>query len=69
MAAKESFFKQNHNLLGGYYIPVRNNWNYKLIKRHLSDKEKELYEKEFGEEIISDDDFYQWYKKIHYSYN
>ena len=69
MAAKEPFFKQNHNLLGGYYIKVRNNWNYKLIKRHLSEKEKELYEKEFGEEIISDDDFYRWYKKIHYSYN
>lgn len=65
MAAKEAFFKQNHNILGGYYIPVRNNWNYKLKNKHLTEKEKEIYERDFGEEIISEDEYFNWWKKLH----
>lgn len=63
MSAKETFFRPNKNILGGYYIPVRNNWNYHIIWRLISEKQKELYENDFGEEIITDDDFYNWLKK------
>ena len=60
MAAKRLFFKPNHNILGGYYIPVRNNWNYKLKNKHLTDNEKEIYERDFGEKIISEDKYFNW---------
>jgi len=30
---------------GGYYVKVRNSINYHLERRHLSDVEKELFEK------------------------
>lgn len=64
MAAKEIFFSPALNVMGGYYIPVRNPWNYKLVYRHISEKEKEMYEQNFGEEILSDDEFYDWWKKL-----
>lgn len=67
MASKSIFFKPTHNQLGGYYIPVRNNWNYQIIKRHISEKAKEIYEREFGEEILSDDDFFNWWKGIQHN--
>jgi len=63
--ADKLFFKPSHSILGGYYIPVRNDWNYHIRKRHLTSKEKELFEKEFGEQIITDDQYFEWWKKIH----
>ena len=64
MASNRIFFKPTHNVLGGYYIPVRNNWNYHIMKRHISEKEKEIYKNEYGEEIISDEEFFTWWKKV-----
>ena len=64
MASNEIFFKPTHNVLGGYYIPVRNEWNYQIIKRHLTQREKELYQKQFGEQIITDDEYFNWWKKV-----
>lgn len=48
---------------GGYYVRVRNSINYHLEKRHLSDAEKELFEKKFGETILMDTEFNDWYLK------
>ncbi len=45
----------------GYFIPVRNSWNYHLDSKYLTQEEKELYEKKFGQEIISDLEFDKWY--------
>lgn len=64
MASREIFFKPAHNILDGFYIPVRNDWNYQIVKRHLTSKEKKLYEQQFGEKIISDEEFYNWWKSI-----
>lgn len=49
---------------GGYYVKVRNSINYHLKQRHLSDAEKELFEKEFGETILMDKEFDEWYFKL-----
>lgn len=68
MSAKEIFFKPAHNMLGGYYIPVKNNWNYHIIKRHISEKEKELYQKQFGENILTDDQYFSWWKNNYTSF-
>ncbi len=45
----------------GYFISVRNSWNYHLDNKYLSEEEKEQYEKKFGQEIISDIEFDKWY--------
>lgn len=63
---QDIFFKPSHNVLDGYYIPVRNNWNYKIMKRHITKREKELYERQFGKEILTDDEYFKWWKKIHH---
>lgn len=59
---EELFFTPAKNILGGYYIPVRNDWNLKIMYRHITDKEKELYEEQFGEEMLTDSEFYNWWK-------
>ncbi|MCB2195519.1 MAG: hypothetical protein KQH79_06645 [Bacteroidetes bacterium] len=64
MSTQEIFFKPTHNLLSGYYIPVRNDWNYHIQKRHITEKEKNIYQEQFGEEIISDKEFFTWWKKV-----
>ncbi|HAF30739.1 MAG TPA: hypothetical protein DCG75_16980 [Bacteroidales bacterium] len=69
MAAKENFFKPTYNFLGGYYIPVRDDWNYHIIKKHISEKEKEIYLQQFGEEILTEDQFYNWWKSIKHNLN
>lgn len=48
----------------GYYVKVRDSLNYHHVKRHLSDVEKEIYEKEFGDTILMDSDFENWYYKL-----
>jgi hypothetical protein len=49
---------------GGYYIPVRNSWNYKIEKRHLTKEEKEIYEQTFGEKVLYDHEFMDWYCRL-----
>ncbi|HAN17240.1 MAG: hypothetical protein A2X13_00145 [Bacteroidetes bacterium GWC2_33_15] len=67
MAIREAFFKPAPQVLGGYYIPVRNDWNNKISRRHISENEKELYEQQFGEEILNEDEFFKWWKNNHQS--
>lgn len=67
MGTDDLFFTPAKNVLGGYYIPVRNDWNLKIMYRHISEKEKELYEQQFGEEVLTDTEFYKWWK-ANYSY-
>jgi len=61
MARKEPFFKPARNRLGGYYIPVRNDWNYHIKRRHLSEEQSELFQEKFGEKIIMESEFLDWY--------
>jgi len=61
MNRKEAFFKPARNRLGGYYIPVRNDWNYHLKRRHLTEKQSELFEEKFGKQIILDSEFIEWF--------
>jgi len=41
-------FKPN-DLLGGYSLAVRDNWGFKILRRHITEEEKKLFEKKFGE--------------------
>jgi hypothetical protein len=63
MSNQIKIFERN-TIIGGYSLSVRDNWVYKIKKVHLSETEKNKYIEEFGETIISYDDFFEWYKKI-----
>ncbi len=53
-----------NRILGGYSLSVRDNWVYKIKKVHLTEKEKDKYLEDFGEIIITFDEFFEWYKKL-----
>ncbi|MFO8234203.1 MAG: hypothetical protein R6U04_02190 [Bacteroidales bacterium] len=65
MKDSNSFFRPAKNILGGYYIPVRNDWNYFIKLRHITEEERKLYEDENGHKILMDSEFLEWYEKIH----
>jgi hypothetical protein len=47
--------------LEGYYVPVRNTFNNNIEQEFIPLKAKEIYEKKFGERIITDQEFLDWY--------
>ncbi len=53
-----------NRILGGYSLSVRDNWVYKIKKVHLNEFEKDKYLEDFGEKIITFDEFFEWYKKL-----
>jgi hypothetical protein len=62
---RKPFFKESRTWWWkGRYIPVRNSWNYHLDNKYLTEKEKELYEKKFGQQIVFDTEFKNWYLSI-----
>lgn len=64
MYSKPFFQKCKVYWWDGFYVSVRNSVNYHLEEKHLDNNEKELYEKEFGENIIYDTEFYDWLSGI-----
>jgi len=62
MEKKSVFFKPfNMHGLEGYYIQVRNAFNNQLEQEFIPVKAKESYESKFGQEIITDQQFLDWY--------
>ncbi len=53
-----------NRILGGYSLSVRDNWVYKIKKVHLNEFEKDKYLEDFGEKIITFDEFFEWYKNL-----
>jgi len=53
-----------NRILGGYSLSVRDNWVYKIKKVHLNEAEKDKYLEDFGEQIITFDEFFDWYKSL-----
>ncbi len=64
MKTKVFFEKCKVSWMPGYYIPVRNSWSFHLKKVHLTGKEKEQYEREFGEKILYDYEFEKWHNNL-----
>jgi hypothetical protein len=70
MKQKNRFFIPfNMNGLEGYYINVRNSFNNQLEQEFIPEKAKSLYESKFGETIIFDDEFLDWYSANAKSFN
>ena len=62
MKQKPRFFSP-YNMHGfeGYYINVRNTFNNQLEQEFIPEKAKKAYESRFGEVIITDQEFLDWY--------
>ncbi len=63
MAHKVKVIERNR-IIGGYSLSVRDNWVYKIKKVHLNENEKDKYLEDFGETIVTYDDFFEWYKAL-----
>ncbi|MCF6366286.1 MAG: hypothetical protein L3J35_08800 [Bacteroidales bacterium] len=63
MASKLKVIESNR-VIGGYSLSVRDNWVYKIKKVHLSETEKDKYLEDFGEVIITFEEFFEWYKSL-----
>lgn len=51
-------------MLGGYTLSVRDDWSYKIKHVNITEHEKQEYEKKFGEEIITYNEFFDWWKTL-----
>ncbi|MBQ3618526.1 MAG: hypothetical protein II939_10270 [Bacteroidales bacterium] len=51
-------------MLGGYSLAVRDDWSYKIKRVNITEAEKEAFEKEFGENLITYDTFFNWWVKF-----
>ncbi|MBQ5402869.1 MAG: hypothetical protein IIU11_00665 [Bacteroidales bacterium] len=51
-------------ILGGYTLTVKDDWSYKLKAVNITENEKEAYLKDFGENIITYNEFFDWWKKF-----
>ncbi len=60
MKSRIELFKEN-SPLGGYSIAVRDDWSFKIKRLHIDAIEKEAYEKQFGNTIILEREFMDWW--------
>jgi hypothetical protein len=51
-------------MVGGWSLAVRDDWSYKIKRVNITEEEKEAYEKEFGNQIITYDQFFNWWVKL-----
>ncbi|MBN1950870.1 MAG: hypothetical protein JW801_06675 [Bacteroidales bacterium] len=47
--------------LEGYYIPVRNSFNNAIEREFIPVEARQLFEQQFGEEVVTDQEFLAWY--------
>jgi hypothetical protein len=57
---KIEIFKENPTL-GGFSIAIRDDWSFKIKRIHISIAEKEAFQKQFGDTILLEHDFMQWW--------
>ncbi|MBN1599195.1 MAG: hypothetical protein JW894_12950 [Bacteroidales bacterium] len=47
--------------LEGYYVPVRNTMNNDIEREFIPLEAKDLFENQFGQNVITDKEFLSWY--------
>lgn len=58
------FFKPyNKHGLEGYHIPVRNSFSNIVEDEFIPMEARELFEKNFGDKVIAEEEFLDWYSK------
>jgi hypothetical protein len=53
-----------NSALGGYSIAVRDDWSFKIKRLHITIGEKEAYEKQYGNKIILEREFMDWWMSL-----
>ncbi|MBN2662503.1 MAG: hypothetical protein JXR68_02535 [Bacteroidales bacterium] len=66
--SKTTVFQEN-KLLGGFSLAVRDDWSFKIKRVHITEFEKDEYEKKFGEEIITYSNFFEWWQSLYKEHN
>ncbi len=62
MKYKKPFFEECREWWwGGWYIKVRDENTYRITRQHLTDNLRKKYEEDFGEDIINEEEFNEWY--------
>jgi hypothetical protein len=61
---KEQTVIEENRVLRGFTVHVLEDWGNKVKKRFITPREKELYEQEFGNEMITDSVFFNWWSRI-----
>ncbi len=51
-------------MIGGYALAVRDDWSYKIKRVNVTEEEKDAYIKQFGENIVTYDVFFNWWVKL-----
>ena len=65
---KVKIFEEN-KLLGGYSLAVRDDWSFKVKRIHITEEEKQAYEENFGDTIITYTEFIEWWQKFKKDFN
>ena len=60
MRNRIEIFKENP-ALGGFSVAVRDDWSFKIKRISITVVEKEAYEKQFGNEILLEREFMEWW--------
>ncbi len=60
---QQIIFEPNRRL-NGWTLKVMEDWGGKIKKRFITNREKALYLEEFGEKLITDNEFFDWWCKI-----
>jgi len=55
---------EESTMIGGYALAVRDDWSYKIKRVNVTEEEKNAYLKEFGENIVTFDQFFNWWVKF-----
>ncbi|MCF6240482.1 MAG: hypothetical protein L3J74_03950 [Bacteroidales bacterium] len=63
MRTKIELFKENKTI-GGYSIAVRDDWSFKIKRMHISESDKERYVQKFGNKIILESEFMDWWVEV-----
>jgi len=60
MENRINIFEENP-MVGGYSLAVRDDWVYTIKRVNISDDEKAEYETEFGDKILTYNEFFVWW--------
>ena len=60
---KTKLFIENRTI-GGFSVAVQSDWFYRIRREHLTEEQRKLYEEEFGNEILSEKVFNNWWFKL-----
>jgi len=63
LKTKIELFKENKTI-GGYSIAVRDDWSFKIKRMHISEADKEKYVQKFGNKIILESEFLDWWVAV-----